>query len=596
MQVVSPIRRGFFSRIIFAPPVVTTPPAFFRIIGMVYLAATLVTTTVLMLDTEQPHVVTSVVYLLGVPAVGVFNLVFSRKLPLWCVHVMVSLGVLLLGAGGYLLVSDTMAVASVCFTTAISMATVFMGWRTSLAHLASASLAVIIFMSLRDIKMLPAAIVVSLVVWLLGLGWGVVTRIAGNSLRDGLTGLPNRISFEGYAERAMSGADPASSTALVLIDLDSLQSVNKVAGFHAGDDMLLQTAHGWKDCMPSDAVLARFGGDEFVVLLPDTTVVEAENYSRIAAENHSDVSTCCGITAIAHNEGLSQGLRRADQALAAAKRAGRGQTMTVPVASAASVQELEQAITCGEINVQFQPLVSLTDVREIVGVEALARWTTPTGRNIPPTQFVPLAEDRGLIQRLGHSVMRQAAEHVVGLRIESGLDVLLFVNTSGHELIQPDYAEQVGRILHQTGLPADRLVVEVTESTLDSETPAAMKTLKQLREQGVQIAIDDFGTGYSSLSRLHSMPVDFLKLDRAFISELTQDPGAPMLAVIAAMGSTLNVPIVAEGVEESEQADVLRKLGYSLAQGWLYSGAIRPDDLTEHIQSVAVSGQGVTQR
>lgn len=554
---------------------------------MVYLAGAFVSVPTLFLDESPAPIWVFMVYFVVVPCAGLATVRWSHRLPNWFIHALVILGVGFLSLGSVIIDSDTVAVAAMSFMTAVSMATVFMPWSRSLIHLAIASLAVLSALGSRGTSLLPAALIVSLVLWLLGLGWGTVTRVAGNSLRDGLTGLPNRLSFEGHAERAMAASKTGASTALILIDLDGLQAINKVAGYHAGDDMLINTARTWRSVLPIDAVLARFGGDEFAVVLPDATVAEAENYSRIARDANSDVSTCCGITAVAPNEGLSQGLRRADQALADAKRNGRGHTVAVPVASAASVQELDHAITNEEVSVQFQPLVSLTDARDIIGVEALARWVTPTGRNIPPSQFIPLAEDRGLIHRLGSTVMCQAVAHVVDLRLRSKLDVLLFVNTSGHELIRADYADQVTTILSQAGLPYDRLVIEVTESTLDSEAPAAMKTLQRLRDVGIQIAIDDFGTGYSSLSRLHSMPVDFLKLDREFITELTQDSGAPMLSVIAAMGAALDVPIVAEGVEESAQAATLRKLGYSLAQGWLYSGAICPDKLSQHIQAAA---------
>ena len=236
--------------------------------------------------------------------------------------------------------------------------------------------------------------------------------------------------------------------------------------------------------------------------------------------------------------------------------------------------DLAAALAAGEVHVHYQPIIALRN-GAVVGVEALARWTHPEHGPVPPAEFVAVAEQSGLILALGDHVLRTACADLAGVRTSEGLQVTLGVNVSGRELSEPGCAQRVQGVLAQTGFPAEHLVLEVTETLLEGESPAAVGTLHALRAAGLVVSIDDFGTGYSSLSRLDTLPADVLKLDRAFVSTLSDSPRrAQMLRSLVAMCSALGLDVVAEGVETAEQEAAVRAVGCTFAQGWLYGRAV----------------------
>ena len=285
----------------------------------------------------------------------------------------------------------------------------------------------------------------------------------------------------------------------------------------------------------------------------------------------------------APGEGAGSLITRADQALYVAKKAGRNTTHSdadpTGVLEAALRHDLRAALADGAVDVVYQPVVTPVD-GAVVGVEALARWCHPVRGPIPPDVFIPLAERGGLIEQLGDVVRTRACRDLARLSREVGRDLLLTVNASGIELSRPDYRERVERSLAEAGLAPERLVVEVTESSVESASATTHATLEALRGRGVQIAIDDFGTGYSTFSRLDELPADHLKLDAAFTAAtVVSGRRRTMLVSLVQLCSDLGITVIAEGVETAEQAAVLVAANCTLAQGYHYARPLPVADL-----------------
>jgi len=243
--------------------------------------------------------------------------------------------------------------------------------------------------------------------------------------------------------------------------------------------------------------------------------------------------------------------------------------------------DLAEAIALGELDVAFQPILSLPQ-EQVIGVEALARWTHPTRGTVPPAEFVPAAEAAGLVVDLGASVLAAACRGAMELQAAWRRRLTLTVNVSGRELVEPGYPDAVLRILTATGWPADQLVVEVTESLLEASDPTALEALAELRSHGIDVAIDDFGTGYSAFARLDTLPADYLKLDHSFISTITTSRRrSGMLRALLDLSGSLGLRVIAEGVESPEQAALLSELGCPLVQGYLYGRPQPADALLE---------------
>ncbi|MEV6063516.1 bifunctional diguanylate cyclase/phosphodiesterase [Nocardia asteroides] len=452
-------------------------------------------------------------------------------------------------------------------------AALFFAWPQAAAHIGFAMALCLWVLPDRGLPwwsgMIPAGVTFGA-----GVVVGILTRMASDADIDVLTGLLNRRGFEKQLNPAIDAAGRGGQgLALVLVDLDRFQKINDHLGHRAGDAVLQRVADSWLDLLAPDQVLARFGGDVFALLLPGTT----EQAAILLTEKlRAAVTMGCsaGVTSWQPGESGSLLISRADVGLYRAKQAGRNRTVLESSRQLPLAVELREAIDRGALDVHYQPIVSLTeDGGQAVGVEALLRWSSNAQPEVTTEGLIRVAEEYDLISDLDELVLRRACADAARLQESfASLDLTLNVNVSGLELAEPDYAERVATILSDTGWPADQLVLEVTESELAAESQTAITNLHTLRDRGVRIAIDDFGTGYSSLSRLATIPSDILKVDQSFVAAIRSDsPAPPLLGVIAALSKSLDLQVIAEGVETEYQAAVLTELGFALAQGYHYS-------------------------
>jgi diguanylate cyclase (GGDEF)-like protein len=396
---------------------------------------------------------------------------------------------------------------------------------------------------------------------------------------DALTHLPNRRAFEhrmsgllAQANATANSGEQAPTVSVLLLDLDHFETLNRERGQHAGDDVLRAVARRLSAALPAGAAVARLEGDQFGVLLQGPAhggaLLEAAEGLRRAT---APVPCSVGAAQAEAEQDAPALLRRAEVALHSAKSDGRACVRVAEPRDEQLLGGLRRALAAHRVQVALQPLVDPSS-GDLVGVEALARWEHPTRGWVPPGVFVPLAEKNGLVGELGRVVLERACQDARALVDHVGHPVTLTVNASGAELVRPEYADQVAAVLHRTGWPARDLVVEVTESSLDAASPATLATVGELRGLGVRIAIDDFGTGYSAFSQLDQIPAEFLKLDTSFTAATTVSPRRrAMLAALVGLCRDLGIKVIAEGVETAEQADLVRRFGCDLAQGYYFS-------------------------
>ncbi|MGY2001668.1 putative bifunctional diguanylate cyclase/phosphodiesterase [Blastococcus sp. SYSU DS1024] len=427
----------------------------------------------------------------------------------------------------------------------------------------------------------PAGTAVVLAVLVLGSAGavGVLARRAASAEEDALTGLVNRRGFDEMLDTAVRTAvrsgEPLSAA---LFDLDHFKTVNDTQGHAAGDELLRAVAATWRPLLPRGAVLARHGGDEFSLLLPASDGERALAVAESLRAALPQVGTSVGVAQLALGDSPSDLMRRADAALYRVKTLGRGRSELDADGQSPLARDLAAALAAGRsggLSVHLQPIVTPAD-GEVVGVEALVRWVHLSRGPVPPAEFVPVAEQEGLVGALGAFVWAAACEDARTLSAATGRALFLTVNVSGLELDDPGFPDRVLAALAATGWPAERTVVEVTESLVEAETTRSVAALHALREHGLRVAIDDFGTGYSALARLDTLPTDFLKLDNSFVSAITTSSRrARLLRSVMALADALELVLVAEGVETPEQARALVELGCPRAQGYLY-GRPRP--------------------
>jgi diguanylate cyclase (GGDEF)-like protein len=417
---------------------------------------------------------------------------------------------------------------------------------------------------------LSLAVGVALLVIQTATGWvvGWLVTAAGDGELDSVTGLANRRGLDRALSINMAHAQrDGQPLILACIDLDHFKTVNDTAGHTAGDRLLRAAAETWSQCLPPEAFLARAGGDEFAVLLPGYRTGEAFEVVEALRNALVDLGhgSSAGIAMFTAGLSSSSLMSRADVALYQAKRTGRGRTCVYDGED--NDDELRSAFDAGELFVVYQPIVELA-TGEAKGAEALLRWLHPARGLVPPDEFIPLAEATGLICDLGQFVLQEACTAAAAWPVDTGK---IAVNVSGPELLKSRYVDQVRSVLATTGLPAGRLVLEVTETSIGADADASMRTLQQLRKLGVRVAVDDFGVGYSSLSRLDRLPVDVLKLDRSFVAAIPDDGSdAPLIAAVAALASAVGLETVAEGIEHPYQARLLAQYGFKEGQGYLY--------------------------
>jgi diguanylate cyclase (GGDEF)-like protein len=403
---------------------------------------------------------------------------------------------------------------------------------------------------------------------------------------DGLTGLPNRILLRDRAHQAiLFQARRRGRMALLVMDVDGFKEVNDTLGHNGGDQLLREIAVRIRATLREGDSAARLGGDEFAVMLPEVTDAEAtvEVAERIRTSLRRpfiiqsvtvSVDTSIGIGVYPdHGIDYEQLLQRADVAMYAAKKRRTGhQLHDVDVETAHRAQlglasDLHEAIAQGALGLHYQPQVSLTDGR-VVAVEALARWTHPKHGNVPPDVFIPLAERSGAIRALTLRVLNDALAQVRSLR-DAGFEVPVAVNLSTRDLLDMQLPAEVGAALAAAGLDSSRLEVEITESVIMADPDRAHAVLAELRRMGVRVTIDDFGSGYSSLAYLKRLAVDQLKIDKAFVLSMHEDPNdAVIVQSTIELAHNLGLTVVAEGVETPAVQQRLAGLGCDVAQGY----------------------------
>jgi diguanylate cyclase (GGDEF)-like protein len=449
-----------------------------------------------------------------------------------------------------------------------------------------------------------------------------VRRLAYN---DSLTGLPNRESFRERLHAELQRARRLGcALAVMFLDLDDFKRINDTLGHTVGDLLLTRVAERMRDCVrASDAVsraaaaesapqIARLGGDEFTVLLSDIRQGEdaarvAERISQAIAKpfglsgNDIFVTTSIGIALYAQDGDDTESLlKNADTAMYFAKRSGKNQYRFYNDSMNASARrrlaldaQLRKALERGELYLHYQPQMTLASGR-IDAAEALLRWRNDQLGEVSPGEFVPLAEENGLIVSIGEWVVTSACAQARAWR-DAGLSIRrVAVNVSIVQFVQPNFVDSIRRALQQAGLPPDGLELEVTESLLAKDVVGAVRTLKALKQLGVELSIDDFGTGYSSMSHLKHFPVDRLKIDRSFVRDIITDPDdAAITMAVLSMAKNMNLRVVAEGVESRDQVEYFRERLCDQVQGYCVSRPLPPEELAalvrRHEQSMGLA-------
>ena len=429
-------------------------------------------------------------------------------------------------------------------------------------------------------------------------------QLRHDALHDRLTGLPNRAFF---AERVRLAVERARRQreecfAVLVLDLDNFKAVNESLGHLAGDELLLEVARRFARGLRTVDMLARLGGDEFALLLEN--IREPSDGARVAERLQASLaepmrvgddevfaSVSVGIAARGEaDEPAQHYLRSADLAMYRAKERGRGQFQLFDPAMHEEAMrrlrmetDLRRALERDQLMLHYQPVVSLATGR-IVAVEALLRWEHPERGMVPPAEFIPVAEEAGLICDIGRWVLRRACRQLQAWRQDHGEDApdSVWVNLSVKQFAQPSFARDVAQVLQELAFDPQRLTLEITEGIVIENLELALRTLADLRALGVRIFMDDFGTGYSSLGYLDRLSLDGIKIDRTFIGQMgAGERPLQLVRTIVALIRNLGFEPIAEGVETDEQLRALREMGCAYAQGFLFSRAIAPDRLSK---------------
>jgi diguanylate cyclase (GGDEF)-like protein len=405
---------------------------------------------------------------------------------------------------------------------------------------------------------------------------------------DSLTGLANRLQIAECIDEAVAVMEPNSpGIALLLLDLDGFKAVNDSFGHAMGDELLKLVAHRLRCALRPADVAARLGGDEFAVLIDDVDCEQAEVAARrvlaavcepyVLSRSTVVISASIGLVHAADARGSQDLMRDGDVAMYRAKADGKNRVVSFEPAMQARVMgrlkleiELRRGVADQQFVLYYQPLVDLAS-QQIVAVEALVRWQHPVRGLLSPAEFIPVAEETGLIVPLGRWVLEQATRDAAQWRSE-GRDLVVSVNLSPRQLHDPDVVGVTRRALDAAGLPAESLTIEITENLLLKDIELAKSRLAALRALGIKVAVDDFGTGYSSLAYLDRYPVDVLKIDRSFVAPLGDQPkSAALVRAVIDLAAALELVAVAEGVENETQGATLLALGCRYAQGFYFS-------------------------
>jgi diguanylate cyclase (GGDEF)-like protein len=415
---------------------------------------------------------------------------------------------------------------------------------------------------------------------------------------DSLTGLPNRAGLEEAMETRSHGATADGNFALMLLDLSRFSRINEHIGPMAGDELLITVARRLQSSLRSDDILARTGGDEFAIAsrIGAGKVDVREIARRVrGAFDHPfrigdlkvsiDCAVGCAIQPVS-NVDIADLLRHAQIALKRAKQTDRieiyePETAVITNNRFSLETALRNAIEADGLQLAFQPLIELATGR-VAGFEALARWQRDDGQMISPAEFIPVAEDSGLIVPLGQWAIQAAARTLATWDRANGgtsVDAYIAVNVSAIQIARDDVATIVRDALAENGVTADRLMIELTESAIIGDPDIALSVLRELKSLGTRIAMDDFGTGYSNLAYLQELPLDVLKIDRSFVDRMTQDKDkAAIVRTIQSLAEAMEMQTTAEGVETADQAAMLKTIGCNYGQGYYFARPMAPAD------------------
>jgi diguanylate cyclase (GGDEF)-like protein/PAS domain S-box-containing protein len=437
---------------------------------------------------------------------------------------------------------------------------------------------------------------------------GSQTDTTGRKVYDGLTGLPNRVLFRDRLASSLARAKRHSGHlfAVLFLDLDRFKLVNDSLGHTAGDQLLIEVARRLEGCVRMGDTIARLGGDEFAILLEE--VRDVSDATRVAARIHAALSAPCdlggrqvftsasvgialSVTGYESPEGV---LQDADTAMYRAKSLGTARYEVFDEAMRAQAlarlqmeSDLRWTLEREQLQLHYQPIVALAG-GELLGFEALVRWTHPERGPVLPEAFIPIAEETGMILPLGIQVLRSACRQMRDwtARFPDGKPLLVSVNVSGKQLAHGDFPERIAEVLRETGLPARSLKLELTENAIIENADSAAELLHRLRNMGVGVWLDDFGTGHASFSYLYRFPIDTLKIDRSFVQQLDGDGTSPEITrTIVLLAHSLGLEVIGEGVETPGQRDRLRDFGCDSVQGFLVSHPLAPEAAGELIAS-----------
>jgi diguanylate cyclase (GGDEF)-like protein/PAS domain S-box-containing protein len=430
-------------------------------------------------------------------------------------------------------------------------------------------------------------------------------QLVHRAFHDALTGLANRALFTNRVEQALLRASrDAQRTAVLFLDLDDFKEINDSLGHAAGDSLLKQGADRLRACLRAGDTACRLGGDEFAVLLEgcqddgEEAMHVAERIANAFArpfdleQREAFCTASIGVVISSGTEAGDDLLRHADLAMYLAKKRGKARVERFAshmheeaVERLDLLADLRYAIERDELQLEYQPIVEL-ETRQVSGLETLVRWDHPRRGRIAPADFIPIAEQSGLIVAIGRWVLLHACSHARhwSRSLPELAPVTVTVNLSARQLGDVNLIDDVANALRVAGLRRDQLVLELTESTLLANSEETIGILTGLKSLGVRLAIDDFGTGYSSLSYLHRFPVDVLKIDKSFVAGVDAGPGATALAsAVIALGNSLGLRTVAEGIENEAQFGVLKGLGCKFGQGFLFSHPLPPGDVLPYL-------------